>query len=94
MFRILPRSGMMAWKFRSRPGLAVPPAESPSTKKISATFERSRLVQSASLPGKAGAGKHGLALHQFAGVACGVARRGGEDHLLHDGLGILRILFR
>src|SRR4026208_1154773 len=34
-FRILPLSGRMAWKRRSRPCLAEPPAESPSTKKIS-----------------------------------------------------------
>src|SRR5215216_6211179 len=33
--RILPLSGRMAWKRRSRPCLAVPPALSPSTRKIS-----------------------------------------------------------
>ncbi len=30
-FRILPRRGKIAWYFRSRPILAEPPAESPST---------------------------------------------------------------
>src|SRR5699024_12863988 len=30
-FNILPRSGNIAWKWRSRPCLADPPAESPST---------------------------------------------------------------
>src|SRR5918911_1380775 len=49
-FRILPLSGSTAWKRRSRPCLAEPPAESPSTKKISQNFG-SRSWQSASLPG-------------------------------------------
>src|SRR5438105_992266 len=48
--RILPRSGRIAWNRRSRPALAVPPAESPSTMKISQS-EGSRSLQSASLPG-------------------------------------------
>ena len=47
---ILPRSGRIAWKVRSRPILAEPPAESPSTMKSSAS-SGSRIVQSASLPG-------------------------------------------
>jgi hypothetical protein len=34
-FRILPRSGRTAWLSRLRPCLAEPPAESPSTMKIS-----------------------------------------------------------
>ena len=49
-FRILPRRGRMAWVVRSRPCLAEPPAESPSTMKTSfltGSFE----VQSASFPG-------------------------------------------
>ena len=50
-FRILPRNGIIAWKVRSLPCLAVPPAESPSTKKIS-VFSRSRDEQSANLPGR------------------------------------------
>ena len=47
---ILPRSGRIAWVLRSRPCLAEPPAESPSTMKISASAG-SRTEQSASLPG-------------------------------------------
>ena len=35
VFRILPRSGMMAWMTRSRACLAEPPAESPSTRNSS-----------------------------------------------------------
>ena len=47
--RILPRMGRMAWYMRSRAILALPPAESPSTIKIS-HLEGSLLVQLASLP--------------------------------------------
>ncbi len=49
-FRILPRSGRIAWTRRSRPCFAEPPAESPSTMKSSDSFG-SRDWQSASLPG-------------------------------------------
>ena len=48
-FRILPRSGRIAWNMRSRPCLADPPAESPSTRKTSHSFG-SVAEQSASLP--------------------------------------------
>src|SRR3712207_2955861 len=48
--RIFPRRGRTAWKERSRPCLAEPPAESPSTRRIS-HFDGSRSWQSASLPG-------------------------------------------
>ena len=50
-FRILPRSGKIAWNLESRPPLAEPPAESPSTKKSShkaGSFSR----QAASLSGR------------------------------------------
>ena len=46
----LPRSGRIACVSLSRPILALPPAESPSTRKISLSA-RSRLSQSVSLPG-------------------------------------------
>ena len=49
-FRILPRMGRMAWKRRSRPCLAEPPAESPSTMYSSHSSGLSH-AQSASLPG-------------------------------------------
>ena len=49
--RILPRSGRTACVERSRPCLAEPPAESPSTMKISA-ISGSLTMQSASLPGR------------------------------------------
>ena len=47
---IFPRSGRTAWVWRSRPCLAEPPAESPSTMKSSAS-RGSLTEQSASLPG-------------------------------------------
>ena len=50
-FRSLPRSGRIAWKRRSRPCLAEPPAESPSTM-YSSLRAGSRSWQSASLPGR------------------------------------------
>ena len=49
-FRILPRSGRIAWLARLRPCLAEPPAESPSTMNSSESAG-SRSWQSASLPG-------------------------------------------
>ena len=48
--RIFPLSGRMAWMRLSRPCFAVPPAESPSTRK-SSHFSGSLSEQSASLPG-------------------------------------------
>ena len=48
-FKILPRIGMMAWYILYLAVLAEPPAESPSTMKIS-HFSGSRLSQLASLP--------------------------------------------
>ena len=50
-FRIFPLSGKMAWKARSRPCLALPPAESPSTR-YSSHSAGMREEQSASLPGR------------------------------------------
>ena len=50
--RILPRKGSTAWLARLRPCLAEPPAQSPSTMKIS-HLAGSRSWQSASLPGSA-----------------------------------------
>jgi hypothetical protein len=49
--RIFPRIGRIAWKRESRPCLAEPPAESPSTMNTSLS-RGSRDWQSASLPGR------------------------------------------
>ena len=48
---IFPRNGRIAWNIESRPLLAEPPAESPSTT-YSSDFEGSVERQSASLPGR------------------------------------------
>ena len=50
-FNILPLNGKIACVFESRPSFVDPPAESPSTKKISLS-SGFLLEQSASLPGK------------------------------------------
>ena len=50
-FRTLPRKGRIAWVLRSRPCLAEPPAESPSTMKSSLSAG-SVDEQSASFPGR------------------------------------------
>ena len=71
--RILPRSGSTACVLRSRPCLAEPPAESPSTMKISAS-DGSLTEQSASLPGQARVLQRGLAPRQIARLARGRAR--------------------
>jgi hypothetical protein len=51
VLRIFPLKGSIAWNLRSRPCLAEPPAESPSTIKISER-DGSFSWQSASLPGR------------------------------------------
>ena len=51
VFMTLPRSGRMACFARSRPCLADPPAESPSTTKSSLS-SRPELLQSLNLPGR------------------------------------------
>ena len=53
VFSILPRRGRIAWVSRLRACLALPPAESPSTRK-SSLMAGSWPEQSASLPGSAG----------------------------------------
>ena len=67
VFRILPRSGMMAWNSRSRACLAEPPAESPSTRNSSVSAE---VLAGAvgELAGERRAGGHRLALDLLAGA--------------------------
>ena len=78
--RILPRSGRIAWNARSRPCLAEPPAESPSTRK-SSRFSGSRSWQSASLPGRPRAVERALAAGQVARLARRLAGPGGVEDL-------------
>ena len=81
--RILPRSGSTACVARSRPCLAEPPAESPSTMNSSVS-DGSRIEQSASLPGSAEFSSARLAPREVARLARGGARLGGRDGLADD----------
>ena len=89
--RILPLRGRMAWKRRSRPCLAEPPAESPSTMKIS-DRAGSRSWQSASFPGSEDGFEDALAAGQLAGLAGRFAGPGGVERLEDDPLGVGRVL--
>src|SRR3974390_1053649 len=88
--RILPRSGRIAWNSRLRPCLALPPAESPSTMKIS-HLAGSRSWQSASLPGNdipssaplRRVSARALGAGGLARLARRFARGGGFHHLAH-----------
>ena len=80
----------MAWFRRSRPCLAEPPAESPSTM-YSSLRAGSRSWQSASLPGRA-MPSSALADDQVPGLPRGLAGAGGGDALLDDPAPIRRVL--
>ena len=82
LLMILPRSGRIAWKLRSRPCLAEPPAESPSTMK-SSQRSGSRELAVGELPRQAAARQGALAAH-LARLARGLAGAGGGDRLVHD----------
>ena len=88
--RILPRSGSTACVERSRPCLAEPPAESPSTMKISA-ISGSLTMQSASLPGRP---MPPIADLRAVSRALRAAARARDrvDGLADDLLGLLRVL--
>ena len=81
--RILPRSGSTAWNSRLRPCLAVPPAESPSTMKIS-DLAGIALLAIGELAGQAGDVERALAARQFARLARRLARLRRLDHLADD----------
>src|SRR5215210_5034587 len=78
--RILPRRGSTAWVARSRPCLAEPPAESPSTTNSSVS-DGSRTEQSASLRGRHGLGDDGLGLGR---VLLEELRERAVDDVLHE----------
>ena len=90
-FRILPRSGRIAWKLRSRPCLAEPPAESPSTMK-SSDLRRVALLAVGELARQAGDVERALAAGHLARLARGLARGRGLDDLADDHPGLRRVL--
>src|SRR6202521_5284014 len=82
-FRILPLSGRMAWNRRSRPCLAEPPADSPSTM-YSSLSAGSPSLPVGHLPGQRAPVERALAQHQIAGLPGRLARTGRIDRLPHD----------
>ena len=89
--RILPRSGSTAWVARSRPCLAEPPAESPSTMNSSVS-EGSRIGAVGELARQRGVLERGLAAREVARLAGGGAGLGGRDGLVEHALGLARVL--
>ncbi len=73
----------MAWKRRSRPCLAVPPAHSPSTRKSSQSA-RVFLLAIGELAGEAAGIEGAFAAGEVAGFAGGFARARGLDGLADD----------
>ena len=79
-FRIFPRSGRIAWNFRSRPCFADPPADSPST--MNSSLSRgSRSWQSASFSGERGGCERALAPRHVARLPGRFPGLEGIDHL-------------
>ncbi len=87
-FRIFPRNGRIAWVSRLRAALAEPPAESPSTRKISVPIE-AELEQSASLPGRRSLTGRRLALLLAVLLAPQPLLGLGDDVLEQDVAGFL-----
>ena len=87
----LPRSGRIAWKRRSRPCLAEPPAESPSTM-IQLALGRVSLLAVGQLARQRHALQGALADDQVAGLAGGLARTRGDERLLDDATAVGRVL--
>ena len=81
----------MAWKRRSRPCLAEPPAESPSTM-IDLGQGRVALLAVGQLARQGRGFEHALAAGQLAGLAGGFAGPGRVQGLEDDPLGVGRVL--
>src|SRR5216117_1592115 len=88
--RILPRSGRIAWKPRSRPCFAEPPAESPSTRYTSQIVGSSS-EQSASLPGSSPPSRP-LLLRTSSRALRAASRARGVDRLTDHRPGHARVL--
>ena len=91
-FRILPLSGRIAWNRRSRPCLADPPAESPSTM-YSSLSAGSRSWQSASLPGSALLSSAPLRRTRSRALRAASRARAASTRLRDDALRDGRVLF-
>ena len=89
-FRILPRSGRIAWNRRLRPCLAEPPAVALDQEQLG--VRRVALLAVGELAGQVGDVEHALAPGQLARLARRLARRRGIDHLGDDRLGRRRVL--
>ena len=89
-FRILPRSGRIAWKRRSRPCLAEPPAESPSTRNSSQLLGIF-LGAVGQLAGQGQAFEGALADDQVARFARGLAGARGDQALFDDAAAVGRV---
>ncbi len=90
-FRILPCSGRIAWNCRSRPFLAEPPAESPSTRNSS--DERGVALRAVGeLAGQVRGVERALAAGEVARLARGLAGARGLDALLDDPPRLARVL--
>ena len=89
---ILPRSGRIACVFGSRPPLAVPPAESPSTRNSSLSAGL-RVLAVDELAGQPRAFERVLAAREIARFLGGVARALRLHALVDDRARVLRILF-
>ena len=81
----------MAWIVRSRPPLAEPPAESPSTMKISVVALFAGAVPE--LAGQVRVAQRAFAAGQLARLARRFARGGRLDGLVQDALRLRRMLF-
>ncbi len=82
-FRILPRSGRIAWKARLRPCLAEPPAEI-ALDQEELGLGRIALLAVGELARQVGDVEHALAPRQLARLARRLARGRGLDHLADD----------
>src|ERR1044071_9187307 len=80
VFMILPRNGRIAWKWRSRPCLAEPPAESPSTI-YNSVLDESRSEQSANFPGKVSDSRADLRITRSRALRAASRARAEVRHL-------------
>ena len=92
VFSTLPRSGRIAWRLRSRPCFADPPAESPSTMNSSLDGTPG-IVQSLSLPGRfEPMRRRALARDLLLRRAARLARARGQDDARDDAFGDADVL--